>query len=891
MKKKLCYLLLFALLVTCVSALVITAGAETDVTWLSTNPNAPADYAYSMAVVPDTQFLTENDVNNGTTYLNSIYDWIVANKEEKKIELVMGLGDITDDDTEAEWLHAQEQISKLNGVVPYTLVKGGSPHDRLATFNTYFGVDTYYGKNEITGTYSSTATENAYRLVTAGGIDYLILMLDFGPVDEVLQWAGNIISQYPERQVIVTTHCYLYKDGRLQTETDPASPRSTTATGGMLLKNNGDEIWDELVKLYPNIVMVLSGHYSSNTIVRLQSEGICGNTVTQMLIDSQEYDNANGCETGFVAMLYFSEDGKQISVEYISTVRANKGEAAYFKTENQFNVELYAEVEPPAEPNPDAFNTPYGVIPEKYDAETYPFATFVPDEASETGYKFVKVTKALLPTSEVGASGTAFHSVRTDQAGGVSGAVIYMRRDVIYDSATEFSNHSYSVASFTIDLGGHIFYDNHTYAKGLINWLYKDNKKYGAMNDYLVTIKNGEFVLNGYPLLSYQFNGDNQLNNTMTTVLKNVKISFKEGATATSVFGPMFTQAKYVDGSGTYENFHNFNIAMVNCTVDYANAPDGTDLLADGSSVRSTFTTSGCEFKNRRNVLPKMNLTMAGELILNVYVPVVTTEALDTVTAMTLGGIEFSVKDARIIELDGEDYYKLSLALTPDSLGTLLSLSVDVNHVYTYYGNTTASKTINSTIAVDIIDYLATLAADTDAAASALGRDILSYARAAYSYEDGDAEIIARIDEIIGADYATNNKPADMTKKEITDGMASASLELGAMPAFIFYPELDGEGNPVYSLDRYQFALDGQYRLNAEIRVDENGKQYFFISTYAYAMAGTIEYLVKDTDIHGYYNIKAYYDFAVGYGDARLVALVESLWKYAESAKAYRESR
>ncbi len=104
-------------------------------------------------------------------------------------------------------------------------------------------------------------------------------------------------------------------------------------------------------------------------------------------------------------------------------------------------------------------------------------------------------------------------------------------------------------------------------------------------------------------------------------------------------------------------------------------------------------------------------------------------------------------------------------------------------------------------------------------------------------------------------------------------------------------PELDGEGNPVYALENYQFALDGEYKLNAEIKTDENGKQYFSVSTYAYAMGGTVEYLVKGTDIHGYYNISAYLEYANTTGNAKLVAMVERLYKYAESAKAYRESR
>lgn len=890
MKKKICYPLLLSLLITCFSAFVITAGAEeNDGPWLAENPNAPTDYAYSMVVVPDTQFLTEKDVTDGTEYLNSIYDWIIANKDEKKIELVMGLGDITDDDTEAEWLHAEEQIGKLNGVVPYTLVKGGSPHDRIATFNTYFGVDSYYGQNELDGIYEDGYTQNAYKLVTAGGIDYLILMLDFGPIDEVLQWAGNIISQYPERQVIVTTHCYLYKDGRLQTETDPASPRSTTATGGMLLKNNGDEIWDELVKLYPNIVMVLSGHYSSNTIIKLQSEGICGNTVTQMLIDSQEYDNANGCETGFVAVLYFSEDGKQISVEYISTVRANEGKAAYFLASNQFSVDLFAEVEAPA---PGEYDTPYGDIPDNYDIETYPFAVFVPDATSETGYKFSKATMSILIDDAlgVGTTASAMNMLRPDQNGAaVSGAVILMRRNFEYNhKGTCYSNINFNVAEFTLDLGGFTFYDNHTGSRGLFDWVPKAK---ATTNDLTFTVKNGNFVLGAQPLVTHSFNGDNKLDNTMTTVLKNVDISFKEGATATSVFGPMFTQAKYVNGSGTYKNFHNFNITMIDCTVDYANAPVGTDLLADGSSTRSNLFTTGCEFKNRKNVLPKMNITMAGELILNIYVPVVTTEALDTVTGIKIGDTVFAVNPEQIVDVEGVPYYKASISLTPDTLGNIYKLSVDVNHVYTYRTGDTAAKSINSSFDVDIIAYLTGMVNDGDANVASLGKDILAYIKSVYVYTGGSGEVTDRITAIIGANYEAENAPTVPEAKSETAGMASVSLLLGETPAFIFYPELDGEGNLVYALENYQFALDGQYRLNAEIRVDESGKQYFSVSTYAYAMGGTVEYLVKGTDIHGCYNIGAYLNHARTLGNSNLVAMVERLIKYAESAKAYRESR
>lgn len=850
-------------------------------TWYQSSPNALKNYAYSMAVVGDTQQLTEQDAANGTNHTAQIYDWIAANVQLKNIQLVLGLGDITQTDIDEEWTVAKTQISKLDGIVPYTLVKGAAPHDRQANFNKYFGTGNYYA-SQVDGTYLADRYENAYMKLTIGQTKYLIVMLDFGPTDDILTWAGNVISSNPDHKVIITTHAFVHTDGEPYDENDSAVAHGPGVNNG---KNNGDEMWDELIKLYPNIVMVLSGHFTNDDIVCSQVEGVHGNTITQMLINPQSMDPTYNYETGMVAMLYFSEDGSEIQVEYISTERANKGEAAYFKTENQFNVDLYAEVEPPTEPNPDAFKTIYGDIPTSYDVETYPFAIFFPDATSETGYTFYKVTKALLTDDSlsVATTASAFNFMRPDQTSNkaTSGAVILMRRDVVYShSAAAYSNLTYSVAEFTLDLGGHVFYDEHTSAGGIFYWYLKKNP---TVTNHTFTVKNGDIVISNNPIVAYNYNGNNGAN-SITTVFQNVNFRFMKGATATSVFGPMYTTS----GDPNLAS-HKFAIAISGCTVDYTNAPAGADLLVDGSTPKSTLTVSNCEFKNRGNVIPKINITMANGFILNLYIPVVTADALDTVTGITLGGATYSVDGAPIVTIDGASYRQIQMAITPDALGEILSLSVDVSHVYTYSDKSTANKTINSTLAVDVIAYLTDLTKDGDTTVAALGRDILAYVRAAYDYAGGDAEIISKINGIIGADYVT--KPTDMEKMEITDGMASAGLSLDESPAFIFYPALDAEGNPVYPLENYQFALDGKYRLNAEIRTDKDGKQYFYVSTYAYAMVGTVEYLVKGTDIHGYYNIKAYYDFASGYTDAKLLPLVEALWKYAESAKAYREAK
>ena len=78
-----------------------------------------ADYAYSFAVIGDTQILAESYPDKFT----ALYDWVLGNVESKKIKFVMGLGDITNSSTTAEWELAKKNIHRMDGVVPYSLVR------------------------------------------------------------------------------------------------------------------------------------------------------------------------------------------------------------------------------------------------------------------------------------------------------------------------------------------------------------------------------------------------------------------------------------------------------------------------------------------------------------------------------------------------------------------------------------------------------------------------------------------------------------------------------------------------------------------------------------------------------------------------------------------------
>ena len=97
--------------------------------WVKTEVPALDDYAYSFAVVGDTQITTKNDVLNGTNDLSNMYQYIIDKKEEYKISQVIGLGDIVDTYTdgeqkEAEWKVALNAIKKLDDVkLPYIVTE------------------------------------------------------------------------------------------------------------------------------------------------------------------------------------------------------------------------------------------------------------------------------------------------------------------------------------------------------------------------------------------------------------------------------------------------------------------------------------------------------------------------------------------------------------------------------------------------------------------------------------------------------------------------------------------------------------------------------------------------------------------------------------------------
>ncbi len=166
---------------------------------------------FTLIVLPDTQryaLLFPNIYARQTA-------WI---KEQQKAHNIVGVlheGDITDKSSAQEWATAEQAMRTLDGVVPYCLVMGNhdfdpgsKPAQRSASrFNQHFGSQRFE-KYPWYGGHYGTGNENAYYLLHVDKSDFLILCLEFGPRDEVLAWANQIVAAHPRHHTIVLTHCY-----------------------------------------------------------------------------------------------------------------------------------------------------------------------------------------------------------------------------------------------------------------------------------------------------------------------------------------------------------------------------------------------------------------------------------------------------------------------------------------------------------------------------------------------------------------------------------------------------------------------------------------------------------------------------------------------------------
>ena len=86
-------------------------------------------------------------------------------------------------------------MSMLDGVVPYGMGPGN--HDLPTTiFNQYFPYTRYQSEPWYGGHYQNL-NDNNYQLFSAGGMDFVIVHLEFCPPAGAVAWADSVFKAIP----------------------------------------------------------------------------------------------------------------------------------------------------------------------------------------------------------------------------------------------------------------------------------------------------------------------------------------------------------------------------------------------------------------------------------------------------------------------------------------------------------------------------------------------------------------------------------------------------------------------------------------------------------------------------------------------------------------------
>lgn len=247
-------------------------------------PAPRTDTQFTFAVVPDTQ---QEVMRSEDQRAEQRAAWIVAQKPTMDLRFAVATGDLANWDTATHYQFAKisAAFKPLAAKVPFAPTPGN--HDTAAvcpggsacpgadtsvtvrdttTYNRYWTESMFPA---LKGQYQSGKMDNSYQIVSAGGVSWLLLSLELWARPGAITWARNVVAANPRSNVVVVTHAYLGSEGEI------------SLSNGGYGATSPKYLWDNLIKVYPNIKFVVSGHVGTATM-RIDT-GTKGNKIISYL--------------------------------------------------------------------------------------------------------------------------------------------------------------------------------------------------------------------------------------------------------------------------------------------------------------------------------------------------------------------------------------------------------------------------------------------------------------------------------------------------------------------------------------------------------------------------------------------------------------------------------
>ncbi|MDM5299564.1 metallophosphoesterase [Bacillus pumilus] len=247
---------------------------------------------YRMVWMSDTQYYAKSYPH----IFKQMVEWIRDQRDQLNIQYVFHTGDIVDDSKDNQWQRADTFMRVLDEHhIPYGVLAGN--HDVRHKDGSYMEYGRYFGAKRFAEKpyYGESYQNNRghYDLISAGGNDYMMVYMGWGIKQAEIDWLNQVISEHPERIVILNFHEYLLVSGN----------RSPI----------GDLIFHQVVKRHPNIVAVFSGHYhgASRKVDELDDDqdGKNDRKVYQILADYQSGPEGG---QGFMRLITADQEKNQL---------------------------------------------------------------------------------------------------------------------------------------------------------------------------------------------------------------------------------------------------------------------------------------------------------------------------------------------------------------------------------------------------------------------------------------------------------------------------------------------------------------------------------------------------------------------------------------------------
>jgi len=247
---------------------------------------------FTIAIIPDPQFLAESCPDNSGSYYTSMMQWIVANRNRgftsgahsfpANIKAVVGVGDCVNSTAGAhEFTSAENAWSILdsNGIA-FTTPPGNHDYDSgpssRSNLGSQFATGYFSAKNRSSiygsgialgggdmahwiGSYDSTGANTAVKFVISG-IKMLILAMDFFAGNAAWSWAYNVMLANSDCECYITTHAWLTNRGTQFQRTDTYGPNLYSMAPAPY-SNSAVEAWNTIgVNTWSNLCGIFSGH-------------------------------------------------------------------------------------------------------------------------------------------------------------------------------------------------------------------------------------------------------------------------------------------------------------------------------------------------------------------------------------------------------------------------------------------------------------------------------------------------------------------------------------------------------------------------------------------------------------------------------------------------------